>query len=308
MNSKFNSPILSLILKCAPLKNMLSAVLLYILGVGIADYLGVNTDWNVIWFGLGLCLLLIVASAYLRTYFDILEDDTRSKTFRESWVESNLQSEVQLRPIAFLQIALAALAAAAVLALLLFQREPLNRPAQIFLVLIFFLSFIHGVPPLRVVYSGYGEITQAIMIANLIPAFAFSLQYGDTHRLLGMVTFPLTFLHLAMSLALALPRYADDVKYDRQTLMSRLGWQRGMTLHNIAILLAFVVLGLAAAFGLPWSLTWPGLLTLPVGIFQIWQILQIGNGARPNWRLIRITAMSTLALTGYMLAYALWTG
>jgi 1,4-dihydroxy-2-naphthoate octaprenyltransferase len=111
-----------------------------------------------------------------------------------------------------------------------------------------------------------------------------------------------------MSLAIALPGYADDVKYNRQTLLVRLGWQRGMTLHNIVILLAYVVLGLAAAFGLPWPLAWPGLLTLPVGIFQIWQILQIGNGARPNWRLTRITAMSTLALTSYMLAYALWTG
>ena len=101
---------------------------------------------------------------------------------------------------------------------------------------------------------------------------------------------------------------ADDVKYERQTLMVRLGWQRGMTLHNIAILLTYVILGLAAVLGLPWPLTWPGLLTFPVGVFQIWQILQIGNGVRPNWRLTRITAISTLALAGYMLAYALWTG
>lgn len=308
MNSKHFSPILSLILNRAPLKTILSVVLLYVLGVGAADYLGVITYLDVIWSGLGLCLLLVIASAYLRAYFDLLEDDTRSKTFRESWTESNLQSENQVRPIVLLQIALVALAGAAVLALFLFQREAQNKPAQIFLFLIFILSFFQGVPPLRLLYSGYGEITQAIMIANLVPAFAFSLQYGGTHRVLGMVSFPLTFLHLAMSLALALPLYADDVKYERQTLMNRLGWQRGMVLHNIAILLAYVVLGLAAAFGMPWSLTWPGLLTLPIGIFQIWQILQIGNGARPNWRLTRITAMSTLALTSYMLAYALWTG
>ena len=299
---------MSLIFKCAPLKSMLSAVLLYILGVGIADYLGSITHWNEIWSGLGLCLFLIFSSAYLRAYFDLLEDDTRSKTFRENWTESNFQSENQLRPSALLQIALAALAAAAVLALLLFQREAQNHPAQIFLFVILILSYFQGVPPLRIAYSGYGEITQAIIITNLVPAFAFSLQYGGTHRMLGMVTSPLTFLHLAMSLALALPQYADDVKYERKTLMSRLGWQRGMTLHNIAILLAYVVLGLAAAFGLPWSLTWPGLLTLPVGIFQIWQIQQIGNGARPNWRLTRVTAISTLVLTSYMLAYALWTG
>lgn len=308
MNSKSGSPILIVVLKCAPLKSMAGVVLLYILGLGIADYLGVNTHWNVIWSGLGVSLLLVFSSAYLRSYFDLLEDDMRSKTFREMWAERNLRSENQLQAAVLLQVALAALAAAAVLTLLLVLREPQNYPAFIFLLLIFVFSFFQGMPPVRLVYSGYGEIIQAISMANLVPAFAFTLQYGNTHRLLGMVTFPLTFLYLAMLLALALPDYADDVKYARQNLMVRLGWQRGMNLHNISILLAYVVLGLAAAFGLPWQLTWPGLLTLPVGIFQIWQILQIGNGARPNWRLTRITAISTLILTSYMLAYALWTG
>lgn len=308
MNPKPFSPIFSRILKCAPLKSMLSAVLLYFLGVGIADYLGNTSHWNVIWSGLGICLLLLFASAYLRAYFDVLENLTRSKTFREAWVEENFQSEKQVRPTILLQIAIVALTAAAMLAILVFRLEPQNRPAQIFLFLIFILSVLQAVPPLRTAYSGYGEIIEAFIIANLIPAFAFTLQFGSTHRLMGMVTFPLTFLHLAMSLAISLPNYADDVKYERHTLMSRLGWQRGMTLHNISILMAYVVLGLAAALGLPWSLTWPGLLTLPVGLFQIWQIIQIGNGTPPNWRLTRITAISTLILTAYMLAYALWTG
>ena len=308
MQNKFFSPIFSLVLKCAPLKSMLSAVLLYVLGVGIADYLGINTHWNVIWSGLSLSLLLLLASAYLRAYFDLLEDAPCSQLFRENWAENNLLSDNQLRPAVLLQVALVALTAAAVLALLLILRERGNQTAQIFLFLIFILSFFQSVPPLRLVYSGYGEILQAILITNLIPALAFTLQYGEPHRLLAMITFPLTFLHLAMSLALSLPRYATDVKFQRQSQMSRLGWQRGMNLHNILILLAYVVLGLAAVFGLPWALTWPGLLTLPVGLFQIWQILQIGGGARPNWRLTKITAISTLILTSYMLAYALWTG
>lgn len=308
MNPKLFSPIFRLVLKSAPLKSMISAVLTYMLGVGIADYLGVITHWNVIWSGLSLMLLLLLASAYLRAYFDLLENDTRSQMFRENWEESNRDSENQLRPGVLLQIALAALTAAALLALLLILRERGNQAAQVFLLLAFLISFFQGVPPLRMAYSGYGEILEAVLIANLVPALAFSLQFGELHRLLAMVTFPLTFLHLAMSLALSLPRYAAEVKYERNSLMSRLTWQRGMNLHNILILLAYVVLGLAAVFGLPWSLTWPGLLTLPVGLFQIWQILQIGSGSRPNWRLTTITAVSTFVLTSYMLAYALWTG
>jgi 1,4-dihydroxy-2-naphthoate octaprenyltransferase len=308
MNPKLFSPIFLLVLKRAPLRKMLSAVLLYILGVGIADYLGMSTYWNVIWSGFSLCLLLLLASAYLQDYFDLLDEAPHSQPFREQWAETNQPSETPLRRTVLLQIALVALSGSAVLALLLFLRERSNFTAQIFLFLIFIVSFFQGVPPLRLAYSGYGEVLEAILLANLIPVLAFTLQYGELHRLLAMLTFPLTFLYLAMTLALSLPRYAADIKFQRRNLMSRLEWQRGMNLHNILILLAYVVLGLATVFGLPWALTWPGLLTLPIGIFQIWQITQIAAGGRPNWRLTRITAISTLVLTSYMLTYALWTG
>lgn len=308
MNLKFLSPILLLILKRAPLKAFLSATLMFVLGVGIADYLGISTRWNLIWGGLSLCLLLLLFSAYLSAYFDLFENAPRSQSFRKAWVESNQQSENQLRPAILLQIALVSLAGAAALAWLLVQRESSNHTAQIFMFLIFILLFFQAVPPLRLAYSGYGEILDAIVLANLIPALAFSLQYGDLHRLVAMVSFPLASLYLALLLASSLPRYSEDVKYERQSLMSRLEWQRGTNLHNILILLCYVLLGLAAALGLPWALTWPGLLTMPLGIFQIWQITQIAGGRPPNWRLLAITAFSTFALTSYMLAYALWTG
>lgn len=308
MKNHLFSPIFSLILKIAPLRNMLAAVLLYVLGVGIADYLGLSTHWNIIWSGLSLCLLLLMASAYLKAYYDLLEDAPRSELLRKNWAASNHQSPSPLRPTALLQLALVALTGAAVLALLLYLREPDNRPSQIFLFLIFLLTFFQALPPLRLAYSGYGEIIDAVVLVNLIPALAFTLQYGELHRLLPMFTFPLTFLYLSMSLALSLPHYATDVKYQRQSLMSRLEWRRGMNLHNILILLAYVLLGLAAVFGLPWALTWPGLLTLPISLFQIWQITRIAGGGRPNWRLTVITALSTFGLTAYLITYALWIG
>jgi hypothetical protein len=61
-------------------------------------------------------------------------------------------------------------------------------------------------------------------------------------------------------------------------------------------------------FGLPWSLTWPGLLGLPFGVFQIVQMNGIAAGAKPRWRLLMITAGTTFALTAYFITWALWTG
>jgi 1,4-dihydroxy-2-naphthoate octaprenyltransferase len=143
---------------------------------------------------------------------------------------------------------------------------------------------------------------------NLIPALAFLLQTGEFHRLLALLTFPLTFLYLATNLALNLGRYSDDIRQERKTMLTRLGWQRGMNLHNLLILIGFFVLGSAALVGLPWSLTWPGLLGLPFGVFQIVQMNMIAAGGKPRWRLLNVNAGSTLAVTAYFIALALWTG
>ena len=110
-----------------------------------------------------------------------------------------------------------------------------------------------------------------------------------------------------MLLALSLEGYASDEKYNRKTSMIRLGWQRGMNLHNLLILVGFMLFGIAAILGLPWLLTWPGLLGLPLGLFQIWQMSSIATGAKPHWRLLSLNAVATVVLTAYLVTFTLWT-
>ncbi len=81
-----------------------------------------------------------------------------------------------------------------------------------------------------------------------------------------------------MMLAFELPDYASDLKYQKRTLMVRLGWQRSMNLHNYLILGAYLLLGLAVAFGMPFFIALPAFLTLPLGLLQIWQMRRIADG------------------------------
>jgi len=174
--------------------------------------------------------------------------------------------------------------------------------------LAFFLVFAYAVPPFRLVNAGYGELVMAVLLTTLVPALGYLLQAVDMSQLLGMLTFPITALYLAMVLALSLEPYYGDLKAGRQNLMIRLGWQRGMVLHNVLILVAYLLIGIGALIGMAWALTWPRLLTLPIGLFQFWQIWQIGNGAPPRWRLLRLTAIATFAITVYLQAFTLWVG
>ncbi len=196
----------------------------------------------------------------------------------------------------------------AVLVVLLYRDRLLSLPVTMILILAFLGSVLYSVPPVRLVGSGYGELTTSILVANLVPAFAFLLQAGELHRLVAMATFPLTALHIAMLIAFSLPDYATDLKYGKRTMLIRLGWQRGMRLHNALIVIAYLLLGLAILQGMPLKLAWPGFLTLPVGLFQIIQMRQIENGAPARWNLLTFTAIATFALTAYFLTFSFWTG
>ncbi len=88
--------------------------------------------------------------------------------------------------------------------------------------------------------------------------------------------------------------------------MVRIGWERGIPLHNILILAFYLLIGVAVLTGLPWSLSWPVLLTLPVGLFLIWQMLQLAAGAKPRWKLLRYTAVGLLVVILYLYMLGLW--
>ena len=178
--------------------------------------------------------------------------------------------------------------------------------AMSFLV-VWSVSFFYSIPTVRLVSSGYGELTTSIIVANLVPALAFLLQRGELHRLVAMSTFPLTLLHLAMMLAFELPDYGNDVKFEKLTLMVRLGWERGMNFHNLLILSAYLLIGLAMLLGFPTSVGLPALLSLPLGVFQIWYMNRIAAGAKPHWSTLGLMAILVFGVTVYLMTFVFWT-
>lgn len=288
--------------------SLLAAALTYFLGAGIARYLGYTLYGTRFWVGLLLVLLLLLASHSLKLYYDLIE---ASSPLRRMQKDSNDPDQTALERLprqSVLLIAFTFLTAGAAITVLLISQGALPFPALVILGTAILLAFFLGVPPFRLAYRGYGELSEAVFIANLMPALGYILQTGDLHRLLPMLTFPLLAFYLAMRLSQSLETYLVDQRLLRRSMMIAIGWQRGMQFHNLLILTGYLLLAAAAAFGLPWSLTWPGLLSLPLGLFQIIQMNQIAGGAKPGWRVLRLTAAATFGLTAYLLAFAIWMG
>jgi 1,4-dihydroxy-2-naphthoate octaprenyltransferase len=280
---------------------LLAGILMYAFGVGIADYLGYSISWTDYWLGQALVTLLQLSSGFLKEYYDTLEEAGR--TVKPTGQD---RRQVDLYAKLLLQAALTALAIGAVVTVLMISRRSLNVSGLILLGVGFAIAFFYAVPPLRLVYSGYGELGEALLVANIVPALAFLFQAKELHRFLGLLTFPVTAIYLAMKLALSLPFYSSQVLRERRTMLVRLGWQRAMVLHNLLILAAYLLVGSAALLGLPWLLTWPVLLTLPLGLLQIWRIIQIGNGAPPRWRSFTLLAAAVFGITAYLIVLSLW--
>jgi 1,4-dihydroxy-2-naphthoate octaprenyltransferase len=302
MQKPDRTPLTEFIQNSRPL-GLLAGMLLYALGGGVIAYLGESIDWSVYWLGQACVILLQLSSSYLLVYYDRLQEIRRAAR-----ATKNPRADQQYRALTsgYLLAAVTTLTMGAMLTVLLLSRGELSPASLLILGLAFLFAFLYAVPPLRLAYTGYGELIAAVLLTNLIPAFAYLLQGGELMGVLGVLSFPLTTLYLAFSLATSLENYFAEIKRGRQNLMIRLGWQRGMFLHNLCILIAYLTIGLSVFFDLPWTLTWPRLLTLPLGLFQVWQIWQISQGAKPRWRLLRITAAASFAITVYLLVFTLW--
>lgn len=272
------------------------AVLAYVLGVAMAHYLGASLQAARFVLGLTYTVALHLSAAFLCEYFrHPAEPLVEGETPRQ-------RAELRVR---LLQAAIAALMMVTLSSLALLYTG--LSPAAGLMALcaaILFLSW--AIPPARLIYSGYGEVVLAILWANLLPAFSFLLQNDEIHRLLPLVTFPLTFLALAALLVENFASFAADQTYNRLTLLIRLSWPRALMVHHVSLIMVVLLFLSAPAFGLPWGVLWPLLLTLPFALAQAWRLQQIASGGRTLWKLSVSIAAATLALTLYFLALSFW--
>ena len=283
------------------------AALLYIMGVGIGHYLNGQVNWSSFFHGLTWIVFLLLGFQYLREYFDLgfVEDEVKWWRTPFSGGSGAIGTGKLPRQVA-IWAGLICLTVTAAVTALMFQDQDLKLISVMMLGLILAGELAFALPPLRLVSSGFGELILSIIIVGLIPGLAYVLQGHGFHRLLIMVAFPLVILFLGILLALELPGYASDLKYGRKPVIIRIGWQKGMLLHNILVLGSFVLFGLAFVFGMPLSIGWPVFFALPVALFQIWMMNRIAEGAKPNWILLVLSAVSTFGLTTYLLTFSFW--
>ena len=277
-------------------------LLTYSIGVGLVKLQGGSLDWINILFGSLLGIFFILMRGYLSAFFDHPNSPTSSLHHEDPRYALLKGMERQT----LLVIAMTLLTAGALDTVLLMFRHAINFSAILILGLAFLISFFAATPPLQLDKRGYGEVGEAILICNLVPALGYLLNEHSLHVLLVMLTLPITLLYLAFMIVNSLETYAFDRTHRVQSMVVRLDWLRSMQAHNYLVLIAFLFVAVFALLGQPWSLTWPMFLPLLIGIFQIIQIQGIINGAPPRWKILKLTAGGTFVVMAYLVSFTLW--
>ena len=270
---------------------LLIAVLTWLLGAGIARYLGQALTPGAFFLGLIWSLLLLAAAFWLNEFFRPDDDP--------------LGGDPPARRAILLAFS-TALAILAALSVLMFTFGWIKPQAGLVLGLALLVGLGYGIPPVRLAAHGFGELALALLLADLIPAFSFLLQAGEFHRLLLAIVLPLTLIGLAALIALAFAEYAADLSAGRRGLLLRIGWRRAIPLHHLLLLGAYLLLAAGPVVGFPLALFWPAMLTLPLAVLEIVWLNRLAAGAPPLWTFLNALALALFALSAYLMALTFW--
>jgi 1,4-dihydroxy-2-naphthoate octaprenyltransferase len=279
---------------------LVACTLTFALGTAIADYLG---HPPVAWKGLiGILIVWFILGGGRILFEYFYRVNAGALPFSLEKVEAGIDAPP---PQTLLMVGITLMSVAVAFGFGLI-RNTTSVSLTVVLLVGMLLSSVFFLGQPRLVYSGYGELVQGLFCCCLVPAFAVSIQAGQINALFLPVTFPLILIFLAVSLALELDSYAVDLKQERRSLLLRLGWQRGVILQHILLLLGFILLAAAPFFGVAWRLVWPATLALVVAVLEIWLVNRVALGLPPRWMLLKYTAWLAFMLPVYLLAVTFW--
>jgi len=276
---------------------ILASALMFVLGGGVAHYLGADFLPLDFWLGLLWVMSINITGNLLILNFSHPTNSIKKKEINIVFGQ---------KKISILQLAMLFFSFSGVyLAILI-----VNQKVTIFIGALIALTMlglvVFAIPPFNLSKKGYQEIGLAIYQGCLIPAFGFFILASNFHRLLFLIVFPMTFLALAFYIALNFSTFANDQKIGRKSFVQLLTWQRASPIHHVMIISGYLFFLFGYGLGIPLSIFRVVLLTIPLAGFQIFWLQRIVQGGKPMWDFFNVLSASVYGLSAYLIAYSLW--
>lgn len=274
----------------------LAATLVYILGLVLAMESG--KVLNPVTFFCGLAILIA---------FVVLDKVNNYTTSSSVNLFSTVGRTQKLKHPSVIALLFAAFAAIFLSIFFLLQQQVLIGVNLAWLVLIAGLMTINFSRVGRIWAQPFQWLIEGLLVSPLMLFWGASLQGFPPVPLMSLLSIGLILLYAVVTLALQYPDYQSDMERSHRSFILLVGWEKGIVIHNLLLILSFLLLGAYIYLGGTWRFHWAVVVMLLVGAFQILQLRRISQGLRPNWGLLKSTAMLLFSavvyffITGYLL-------
>lgn len=225
---------------------LFGGALMYALGAAIAYAAGAAIDWGRYLLGQIMVTAIQAMTHYANEYFDFEGDCAigASRTWFSGGSGVLPAGRLSRRVACRAAEVCAAIALAAIVAAL-----RINPVVALIGGLALLGGWFYSAPPLRLVATGFGESSAALMVAFLVPLTALLMQSTAIDWAFLGATLPLIPLNLAMQLEFEFIDYEADREAGKRTLSVRLGRDRAIRLHHRLVGATFALSLLAFTAG-----------------------------------------------------------
>lgn len=260
------------------------SILLYLLGAGLVQHPLDQHLW-----GIGLIIQLLVqwSVSFLNDYWDIETDSINTQRTLLSGGSGELTTGILPR-----WVAMAAGLILQSIALFIAWQAGIPTWSWAILFLIIVIVHVYTMPPIKLVYRGWGELTTASIAAIAVPSWAYSLQTEALSAEVLRWGVPLVPFMMGMMLGIATPDLGADCQVNKRTLAVIVGEQHIASLYAAMLGLGYglMLLLLPFRFGLMVSA-----LSLPLALWA-WSGLRQPVKATATARLLMILRTGLVAL------------
>lgn len=276
---------------------MLAAgVLVYALGVSMGAHAAGEIDWATCTTG----LITLLAANLCAHFADEYADRDTDALSRHTWFSggSGVLSSGLVAPAFALRAALSA-AACALLASVVFALLGWLTPAALAIIWLGLAGgWNYSMPPFALERRGWGEVTNAMLGALLIPLLGFTTQVGTPTLEAVLALTPVFSITMVNLLGVHWADRRADAAVGKRTLAVILG-ERALHLHRALVALTYGLTWLLAGAVLPLSVVIAITLTLPI---SLWATATFTRRERDGTSSIAMAALMVAACVGWRLA------
>ncbi len=276
------------------LHKLVISIFSYSLGVNFAKYLGFYINVKTMVLGYLFVIGIIISSELLYIYFHSYP----SNQF--------IRPENEVIQKIILAVSLSIMAATPITLIILYKDGLLNISIAIMLFVFCILAYGNAIPPFHFQFFGWGEFIRSIYIAGLLPAIGFLFQQKDLNQLIIIISIPLVCLYLANFIVKNLKHFSRDLTTLNKSFVTIFTWQISLKIQNLLLVFSYLFIAFFPIFGISMKIIWPVFLSIPTAVLQIYLLLSISDGAKPNWQLLILSSNFTIALALYFMNFSFY--